>query len=159
MSEGQLQPHQSRNSGRSHHSRRSVFERINDENIRREKRRQDKADSQNLRREIEKEAEKEKLWAILELRDRIRKEEEDKLEEVIRKRIEEEEEAILRAKRKRYSSPEPQSDESEPQKDSQDKLVRMIQELKNKVEGNIEIEESLTPFTSQIRGDAKAKGP
>ena len=144
------QPKLSEGSERSHHSRRSVFERINDKTIRKEKRNQDKADSGDLRREIEKETEKAKLRSILELRDRIRKEEEAKLEEIIRQRIEEEEDAILWAKRKRYSSPEPQSDESEPQKDIQDKLVRMIQELKNKVEGNIEVEESLTPFTIKL---------
>ena len=61
ISEGQLQPQHSGDSGSSHHSRRSVFERIDDENIRKEKRRQDKADNKDLRREIEKEAEKEKL--------------------------------------------------------------------------------------------------
>ena len=78
------QPQLSEDSERSHRSRRSVFERINDETIRKEKKKQDKADSRDLRRKIEKETEKAKLRSIIELRDRIRKEEEAKLEEVIR---------------------------------------------------------------------------
>ena len=36
-------------------------------------------------------------------------------------------------------------------------LVRMIQEIKNKVEGNIEIEESLTPFTAKLEALPRKK--
>ena len=97
--EEQLQ--HSGDSERTHRSRRSVFERIYNEKISKEKRQTDKSDNQDLQRKIEKEAEKAKVWAILELRDQIRQEEEVKLEDIIRQRIEEEQEAMVRSKRKR----------------------------------------------------------
>ncbi|KAL8131254.1 hypothetical protein AgCh_007253 [Apium graveolens] len=124
-----------RSGERSGESRGSVFDRI----------------AKNLKKPPEDARDEIKRAA---LRERIRKEEEAKAQESIERRVREEE-----AKLKRKAHRIHVSSESEPEKESkQEQMVRVLRDLKRKVEGDMEVGAAATPFTKKLESTPRESG-